>query len=129
LEHADNLNFRVNVFSGPVLADDDEPFKGVQLPRQFWKVVVMVKDNGGAGVLSATAYLLSQKSLIEGLEVEPTKFSYGAYRTYQVPVRRIEQLTRLSFGRLRDFDPLDQEEEEAAVAVANPVERYDEIVL
>ena len=107
LDNADNLKFRVNVFSGPVLAADDEQYRGVQLPRQFWKVVAMVKQGGG---LSATAYLLSQEELIKGLEVAPEAFSYGAYRTYQVPVQQIEGLTGLSFGSLADADPLAREE-------------------
>ena len=37
----------VSVFTGPVLADDDDPYRGVQLPRQFWKVVGMVTHDGG----------------------------------------------------------------------------------
>ena len=130
LEHADNLNFRVNVFSGPVFAADDDQYRGIQLPRQFWKVVVMVKDDGAGGTLSATAYLLSQEKLIKGLEVADLKaFSYGEYRTYQVPVSRIEQLTGLSFGRLTDFDPLAQDEHEAIRTTANDVERLEDIVL
>ena len=65
----------------------------------------MVKTGGQ---LSATAYLLSQSDLISGLRTrEP--FSYGAYRTYQVPVRKVEELTGLSFGRLVDADPLARE--------------------
>ncbi len=104
LEHADNEKFKVNVFSGPVLADDDEVFDGVKLPKQFWKVVAMAKS---PGLLSATAYLLSQASLIEGMEeVAAVEFSYGAFRTYQVQVAEIERLTGLSFGSLPDFDPL-----------------------
>ncbi|WFE56376.1 DNA/RNA non-specific endonuclease [Micromonospora sp. WMMD712] len=103
LENADNLDLRVSVFTGPVLADDDDPYRGVQLPRQFWKVAAMVRADGA---LSATAYLLSQADLIAGLELVPAAFSYGAYRTYQVPVNRVEALTRLSFGALRDADPL-----------------------
>ncbi len=51
--------------------------------------------------LSATAYLQTQKNLLEDLE-----FAYGSYRTYQVAVSRIEAITGLDFGRLRDFDPL-----------------------
>ena len=102
LTHADNLKFKVNVFTGPVFAGDDDAYRGVQLPRQFWKVVTMVKSDGQ---LSATAYLLSQSDLISGLRTrEP--FSYGAYRTYQVPVRKIEELTSLSFGPVTDADPL-----------------------
>jgi endonuclease G, mitochondrial len=105
LMHADNLKFKVNVFTGPVFAGDDDAYRGVQLPRQFWKVVTMVKTDEQ---LSATAYLLSQSDLISGMRSrEP--FSYGAYRTYQVPVRKIEELTSLSFGAVADADPLARE--------------------
>ena len=103
LDHADNEEFKVTVFCGPVLEDDDPEYRGVQLPRQFWKVVAMAKS---PGLLSATAYLLSQESLIEGLEVAPEEFTFGAYGTFQVPVAKIEQLTGLDFGALREFDPL-----------------------
>jgi endonuclease G, mitochondrial len=123
LDHADNLKFRVNVFSGPVFAADDDQYRGVQLPRQFWKVVTMVKQGGA---LSATAYLLSQEQLIKGLEIAPEAFSYGAYRTYQVPVRRIEDLTGLSFGSLADADPLGREE---AAVPAREVRHPEELLL
>jgi endonuclease G len=123
LDNADNLKFRVNVFSGPVLAADDDQYRGVQLPRQFWKVVTMMKQGGE---ISATAYLLSQEQLIQGLEIAPAAFSYGAYRTYQVPVQRIEGLTALSFGSLADADPLGQEE---AAIPAREVRRPEELLL
>jgi endonuclease G, mitochondrial len=123
LDNADNLKFRVNVFSGPVFAADDEQYRGVQLPRQFWKVVAMVKQGGE---LSATAYLLSQEELIKGLEVAPEAFSYGAYRTYQVKVSQIEGLTGLSFGSLAGADPLAREE---AAVTAREVTRPDELRL
>jgi endonuclease G len=101
LRNADALGFKASVFSGPVFGDDDDEYRGVQLPRQFWKVVAMVKANGK---LSATGYLLSQEELIQGIAEEA--FQYGAYETFQVPVRRIEKLTGLSFDQLRNFDPL-----------------------
>lgn len=124
LENADNREFKVSVFTGPVFATDDESFAGVQLPRQFWKVAVMVKADGN---LSATAYLLSQADLIAGLEVAPAEFSYGAYKTYQVPVRRIEELTRLSFGELADADPLAAQLE--ADIFPKEIDRPEKIVL
>lgn len=107
LEAADNQDFKVSVFTGCVFAEDDDSYRGVLLPRQYWKVVSMVNDTGE---LSATGYLLSQDELISGLEFAPESFSYGAYRTFQVPVRRIEELTRLSFGFLADADPLAKQE-------------------
>ena len=58
----------------------------------------MVKEDGN---ISATAYLQTQKNMIENLE-----FAYGEYKTYQVPVRNIEKLTGLDFGNLSKFDPM-----------------------
>jgi endonuclease G len=118
LDNADNRDFKASVFTGPILAADDQAFRDIQLPRQFWKVVVMVK---GAGSLSATGYLLSQEELIQGLELVPEEFSYDAYETFQVPILRIEELTRLSFGALSDVDPLGRVEAAIpAMLVARP---------
>ena len=105
LKNADVRDFKVSVFTGPIFSDEDDQYRGIQLPRQYWKVVAMVKDDGK---LSATAYLLSQAKLLQGIGEEafdPEAFSYGAYRTFQVPVKRIEKLTGLDFGQLRNFDP------------------------
>jgi DNA/RNA endonuclease G (NUC1) len=90
-------DLKVTVFTGPVLAGDDAVFHGLQLPKEFWKVVVMLRDDGK---LSATAYLLSQEDMVEGLE-----FVYGEFRTYQVSIELLEKKTGLNFGNLRDFDP------------------------
>ena len=91
--------FKVSVFTGPVFREDDMVYRQkYQIPAEFWKVVVMIKENGK---LSATAYLQTQKNMIENLE-----FAYGEYKTYQVPVRNIEKLTGLDFRNLSKFDPM-----------------------
>ncbi|MGB2711494.1 MAG: DNA/RNA non-specific endonuclease [Conexibacter sp.] len=102
LKNAQANELKVNVFSGPVLAADDDAYRGIQLPRQFWKVVAIAKPDG---TLSAAAYLLSQAQLISGLEVA-AEFSYGEYKTFHVPIAHVEQLTRLSFGPLGAVDVL-----------------------
>lgn len=121
LEHAENEDFKVNVFSGPVFGDNDPDYRGVKLPEQFWKVVTMTKP---PGTLSATAYLLSQEKLVEDMKEE---FAFGEYRTYQVPVSKIEELTGLSFGSLADHDPLASHE--AALAEPRELAREVEAVL
>ena len=63
--------------------------------------------------LHATAYLLSQAKLIQGL-VE-ADFSYGAYKTFQVPITKIAKLTGLNFGKLPTADPLNKTTESTAV--------------
>jgi endonuclease G, mitochondrial len=67
----------VSVFTGPILRDDDPDYRGVvKLPREFWKVVVIVDDETKR--LSATGYVLSQGRLIQRLT---EAFVYGAFRT------------------------------------------------
>ena len=103
LKNAKTHDLKVSVFTGPIFDQTDDQYRGVQLPRQFWKVVVMVTEEGE---LSATGYLLSQDELLDGLtEAMLEGFSYGVYKTFQVPIKRIETLTGLSFGSLSQADP------------------------
>ncbi|MUN42720.1 DNA/RNA non-specific endonuclease [Actinomadura litoris] len=122
LDNADNLDLAVSVFAGPVLAADDDAYRGVRLPRQFWKIVAMV---GESGALSVTGYLLSQAALIADLPTEEA-FSYGAYRTFQLPVRRIAELTGLGLDPFVKADPLERTE---ATAVPREIVRPDDLVL
>ena len=69
-----------------------------KIPAEFWKVAVIIKDDGE---MSATAYLQTQKNMIEDLE-----FAYGEYKTYQVPVAHIEEITDLDFSKLSQCDPI-----------------------
>ena len=106
LQNAETQDLQISVFTGPVLAPDDDAYRGVQLPRQFWKVVAMVK---ATGELSVTGYLLTQAALLDELPADEA-FSYGAYRAFQVPVRRIAELTGLGFEPHIAADPLERME-------------------
>jgi endonuclease G len=94
-----------------VLDDGDPGYRGVALPLQYWKIVAMVRTDGKPSV---TAYLLSQRSLLDEFLTErapgtlPESFSYGAYRTFQVPVRRIAALTGLDLAAYIAADPLER---------------------
>ena len=113
LQNAGKFRLRVNVFTGPVFRADDPDYRDFQLPLDFWKVVVMVKDDG---TLSATAYTLSQRDLVTGLE-----FVFSEFRTYQIRLRQVEEWTGLDFGELRNFDPKDALESAAgAVEIKGP---------
>jgi endonuclease G, mitochondrial len=108
LDNARAEGLKICVITGPVFADGDREYRGVQLPEQFWKLVAMVREEDQA--LSATAYVLSQANMLSDLE-----FAYGKYRTYQVPIGRVEAMTGLKFGTLKQHDPLGVEEGPAAV--------------
>ena len=111
LHNALTSDLKVSVFSGPVLDDGDPSYRGVALPLQYWKIVAMVRTDGKPSV---TAYLLSQSALLDEYRTErtpgalPESFSYGAYRTFQVPVRRIAELSGLDLTSYIAADPLER---------------------
>lgn len=111
--------FRASVFTGPVLGDDDPQLgeTGAPVPGAFFKMVVMaatLPDDPEVQRLHATAYVLSQGQLIANIlsdrgRVETVEgFVFGAFKTFQIPVRALEQQTGHDFGPLRDFDPMER---------------------
>ena len=99
LKNADVHDLKVNVFTGPVFNKNDLVYRGKYLvPSEFWKVVTIIKNDN---TMSSTAYLQTQKQLITDL-----KFVFGEYKTYQILITKIESLTGLNFGNLRDSDPI-----------------------
>jgi endonuclease G len=112
LGNADVYDLKVSVFNGPIFRATDRLYRGFKIPEDFWKVVVMVRED--TGQLSATAYMLSQLDFMDDLE-----FAFGPYRTYQVPVRQIESLTGLDFGNLKAFDPLAEREAKPYIALTS----------
>lgn len=116
LNNTDERNMKVSVFTGPVLKTSDPAYRGIKIPQEYWKVVAMVKPNGK---LSATAYMLSQSQLMDDLELP--EFQFGAFQTFQVTISKIEEETKLSFGSLKDFDPLSSSEfERTVIAISSP---------
>ena len=100
LEYARVYWHRVSVFTGPVLADDDPVYRGVQIPRMVWKVAAWAS---GAD-LRATAFVLDQTPFVRTLQVGVPEL--GPFRTFQVPVVDVEELTGIDLGPLVDADVL-----------------------
>lgn len=93
---------RVTVFSGPVFGDNDLVYREVPIPSAYWKVVAFLRDDGRP---SATAYMIEQTGELSSLEV-----GFGAFKTYQRSISRIEALTDLDFGALSRYDGFSNEE-------------------
>jgi endonuclease G, mitochondrial len=123
LEHAATYDQRLVVFTGPVLAPDDPRYRGVQIPLRFFKVAVFrVSDTpseaatGDAGAphpagLAATGYLLDQTPQVDDLddvlaraEVVGDAPPLGPFRTFQVPIRDLAELTGLDLTQTSAFD-------------------------
>jgi endonuclease G, mitochondrial len=86
-EYADVEDFRVSVFGGPVFHGDDWEFRGVKLPREFWKVIVFIEGQK----LKAKGFLLTQN--LDELEA----FDLDDFKLFQVALREIESRCGLTF--------------------------------
>ncbi|MFD3808054.1 DNA/RNA non-specific endonuclease [Streptomyces sp. NPDC058619] len=111
LDHAEQFDRKLSVFTGPVLEDSDPPYRGIKVPLRFWKVAAFMQD----GELAATAYVLDQspdltrdaaaRALADAARAgDPPPL--GAFRTFQVPVADIAEITGLDLGPLPGADRL-----------------------
>jgi endonuclease G, mitochondrial len=114
LEHARTYRQRLCVFTGPVLAADDPPYRGVQVPRRFYKIAAWgTSAADGPAELAATGYVLDQTPELPDLPAATARAEragepppLGPYRTYQVPIADIATLTGLHLGPLVTADQL-----------------------
>lgn len=109
MDHAGDFDRKLIVFAGPVLDPADPPYRGIQVPLRFWKVVAFVQD----GALAATGYLLDQSPQLPDLtaafaEAEATGQPppLGEYRTFQVPIADIATMAGLRLDQLIAVDRL-----------------------
>jgi endonuclease G len=100
IKNARKNDLKISVFTGPIMTDNDRKLNNVAIPAKYWKIIVMIKEDG---TLSATGYIVQQDDLIEDITVRG--FTYEQFQTYQVPINEIEEATQLSFG-LNEYDPL-----------------------
>ncbi|MFJ3921880.1 DNA/RNA non-specific endonuclease [Streptomyces sp. NPDC090022] len=107
LDHAAEFDRKLTVMTGPVLQDSDPPYRGMQVPLRFWKVAAFLQG----GSLASTAYILDQspdltrdyeRAMAGARPGDPPPL--GAFRTFQVPVADIVELTGLDFGPLPAAD-------------------------
>lgn len=113
LDHAQAQRLRLSVLTGPVLAGDDPVYRGVAIPRRYWKVVAWALEAGRR--LAATAFVLDQSPQLEDGALRAATAAaqaagdpppLGPFRTYQVPVADVAELTGLDLGPLPAADVL-----------------------
>jgi endonuclease G, mitochondrial len=124
IQNARKHGLKITVFTGPVFDDNDGVYNDVKIPDQFWKVIVMIKDDGTP---SATGYIVQQNDLIE--DIVTRGFMYEQFQTYQVPISEIEDLTDITFG-LNDYDPIQKKKTRSLTYEFKPelVDSFDKII-
>lgn len=103
LENARQDDMKISVITGPIFKPNDPAKYGVQIPVEFFKIIVFIHDK--TGKLCATGYTVSQEEYLSNEE-----FVFGQFNSYQVAIKTIERKTGLSFGSLSKVDPIKGEE-------------------
>ena len=111
---------RVSVFAGPIFHETDVPYRGILVPRRFWKVVAYVE----AETLKAKAFVLTQDNLeaqLDSLGLEP-------FKLYQVTLSDLEATTGLAYGRLAQADTMAAAPDALALPAVRRIETRSQIV-
>lgn len=94
LTYAESTDQRLSVFTAPVLAEDDPPYRGIRIPLRFWKIATWHGPRG----LRAAGFVLDQTELVTTRDGLLTSPPLGAFRTFQVPIADIARITGVDLG-------------------------------
>ena len=93
---------KISVFNGPVFKDDDPVFRGIQVPMDFYKIVLWLTDKGD---LKATAFKLSQTELVGDINFEELDLDQNtAFKAYQCTIKSLQAETNIDFSALFQYD-------------------------
>jgi len=93
---------KISVFNGPIFADTDRFFRGIQIPMAFWKIILWFNKHSE---LRATAFKLSQADLVADINFEKLDFDTNAeFRSFQCSIKTIEDLTGLDLSKIENLD-------------------------
>jgi endonuclease G len=99
-EEVDIENLKVSVFAGPVFKDDDRVYRGVKIPREYFKAIAYMES----GNLKVKAFLLTQN--LNQLEL----MDLSAFKVYQVGLFEIEERSYFTFpNELKKADNFSEE--------------------
>lgn len=95
LDHVDDINSRVTVMGGPVLAKTDPQYRDVQVPIEFWKLFVYQRDNE----LRARGFIVTQS--LDGLKARDP---FAEFVVVEKTVQEIADKAKVTFdAKLHDL--------------------------
>ncbi|MDC6366654.1 MULTISPECIES: DNA/RNA non-specific endonuclease [Flavobacteriaceae] len=125
--NAGNGKLKISVMSGPVFKNDDPIYMTptgfqVQVPIEFWKVVIYRRPDGK---ISSSSYLTSQSVQVSDTITETV---FGDFRNFQISLQELESVTNLQFQDLRETDSFVQSDNESSVQGRNPITNISQII-
>ncbi|MEL6414533.1 MAG: DNA/RNA non-specific endonuclease [Pseudomonadota bacterium] len=123
LEHAEEEQARISVFTGPIFGLDDpnsrrDGLQNFQFPLGFWKVIASVSRRKRSRKLEAQAFVIWQDDIVDQDDLELIFGDGLGDDVLQVPIGDIERMTGLDFQNLRTADTLEEPEHTGEEALA-----------
>jgi len=113
----DGESARISVFNGPIFSEKDPIFKGIQIPMEFWKLVVW---KSGKKKLKATAFKLSQAAVVGEIDFEALDFDKNLeFKEFQCSIQSLAAQTNLDFSAFKRLDTFKKKSGGKAVPIDN----------
>jgi endonuclease G len=110
---------RISVFNGPIFKDSDQVFKGIQVPLEFYKIILWLTDEKQ---LRATAFKLSQEKLVDDIDFEQLDIDQNLeFKEHQCSIEWLQKVTKLDLSSIIQFDTFKGEGEELVLKSENEV--------
>ncbi len=101
---------KITVFNGPIFKEDDPVFRGIQVPMDFYKIVLWLTDDGN---LKATAFKLSQVELVSDIDFEQLDLDQNTeFKEFQCSIKSLQKETKIDFSAIVQFDTFEGNEGE-----------------
>jgi len=102
VEKEPGQSVKITVFNGPIFKENDRFFKGIQIPMEFWKIILWFGENKQR---RATGFKLSQADLVADIDFEKLDFDTDEeFRSSRCSIQLLERLTGLDFNAIKQFD-------------------------
>jgi endonuclease G, mitochondrial len=114
-------DLKVSVLGGPVFKETDFAYRGILVPRSFWKIIAYVEE----GQLRAKAFVLTQ----DDLETKLASLGLEPFRLFQITLAELAEMTGLDHGELVAADAMTATPQALAAPSARRIESRVDIVV
>lgn len=106
---------KISIFNGPIFKENDSVFRGIQVPMEFYKIILWLNDNNE---LKATAFKLSQSDLVGDIDFEAIDINENVeFQAYQCSIKSLEEKTKINFSDISRYDTYDKANDEESLLI------------
>jgi endonuclease G len=87
-------DLKVSVMAGPIFNDHDNEYRGIKIPKEYWKIISYIDDDSKE--LKIHCFILSQTDLIRNIE----SLDLDEFKLFKVPVQKIVEKIDFKFDDL-----------------------------